>query len=120
MTEQGQAATFRQWALVEIFGHERIAGEVSEQTIGGEGFIRVDVPAVNGQAAFTRLYGGKAIYSITPVSEDIARRAAASMQARPVTVYLLPTPSEQDDDLDEGPDEDEQGGDFGLDHGDRP
>lgn len=121
MIEPQQEAAFRTWALVEIFGHERIAGEVSEQTIGGDGFIRVDVPAVNGQTAFTRLYGGKAIYSITPVSEDIARRAAATMQARPVTVYLLPAlqpsaePGDPDDDFD-----DEQGGDYGLDHGDRP
>lgn len=104
------APAFRTWALVEIFGHERIAGEVSEQVIAGEGFVRVDVPAIDGQAAFTRLYGGKAIYSITPVSEEIARRAAASMQTRAVNVYLLPTPR--------GPvPEDEEGGDDGGHYG---
>lgn len=84
------APEFRSWAIVEIFGHERIAGEVSEQTIAGAGFIRVDVPALDGQPAFTRFYGDKAIYSIQPVDETTARRAAAAMRVRPVTVYLAP------------------------------
>lgn len=102
--------SFRTWAVVEIFGHERIAGEVSEQVIAGHGFVRVDVPELDGQAAFTRMYGHAAIYSITPVSEDIARRAAAGMRVRPVNVYLaaLPAPTgespeDDDDDDDAGP-----------------
>ncbi|MCC6192080.1 MAG: hypothetical protein IT318_23875 [Anaerolineales bacterium] len=90
MTDQPQTEPFRSWAIVEIFGHERLAGEVSEQTIAGAGFIRVDVPAVDGAPAFTRFYGDKAIYSITPVDEQTARRAALAMRARPVTVYLAP------------------------------
>jgi hypothetical protein len=121
MSDQAPNEPFRSWAIVEIFGHERIAGEVSEQTIGGGTFIRVDVPAVNGQQAFTRFYGDKAIYSIQPVSEDIACRAAASMHVRPVNVYLLPEPkpvSEEDragmklaDDLeDDRPDDDDEDG----------
>jgi hypothetical protein len=95
---QPNGDAFRAWAIVEIFGHERIAGEVSEQIVAGHGFVRVDVPALDGQAAFTRLYGQAAIYSITPVSEDIARRAAAGMRVRPVNVYLaaLPAPVESD------------------------
>lgn len=93
MTEQPVSEPFHTWAIVDIFGHERIAGELSEQTIGGGSFIRVDVPAVGDQQAFTRFYGDKAIYSIQPVSEDIARRATAGMRVRPVNVYLLPDPA---------------------------
>lgn len=107
MADQPASEPFRSWAVVEIFGHERIAGEVSEQTIGGGSFIRVDVPAVGDQAAFTRFYGDKAIYSIQPVSEEIARHAAAAMRVRPVSVYLvLPAPSEGDlDDIDDDADD---------------
>jgi len=95
--------SFRAWAIVEIFGHERLAGEVSEARIGGCAFVRVDVPAVGEQQAFTRFYGDKAIYSITPVDEALARRAAESMQVRPVNVYLLPSPqTPPDDDEDQG------------------
>lgn len=28
--------TFQAWAIVELFGHQRCAGRISEQTIGGE------------------------------------------------------------------------------------
>lgn len=107
MTEQTKD-TFEQWCIVEIFGHERIAGKVTEQRIGGSSFVRVDVPDINGQQGFTRLYGEKAIYSITPVSEDIARRAAAKMQVQPVSVYQLAapslTPDEEADAHRDGPD----------------
>lgn len=101
MTEQTKD-TFDQWCILEIFGHERIAGRVTEQRIGGSSFVRVDVPGLNGADGFTRLYGEKAIYSITPVSEDIARRAAAKMQVEPVNVYQLAAPANNDDDDDEG------------------
>lgn len=39
---------FEQFAVVELFGHQIIAGKVSEQVIGGQGFVRVDVPAIEG------------------------------------------------------------------------
>ena len=34
------------WAIVEIFGHTRIAGRISEQSFGGAALVRVDVPPV--------------------------------------------------------------------------
>lgn len=77
-----------QWAIVEVFGHSRFAGTISEHQIGGCSFVRVDVPEINGEPAFTKLFGNAAIYSITPVSEQIARLVAAQFQARPLTVYV--------------------------------
>lgn len=35
MTTPQPDQTFDQWCIVEIFGHERIAGRVTEQRIGG-------------------------------------------------------------------------------------
>jgi hypothetical protein len=81
---------FEQWALVELFGHQRIAGLLSEQTIGGCSFIRVDVPAVDGQPTFTKLYGQGAIYGISFVAEEIAVAAAKSYRIRPVSSYEIP------------------------------
>ena len=86
MTEQQK---FEQWAIVEIFGHQRIAGRVSEQTIGGCSFVRVDVPAVGDEQAFTKLFGQGAIYAITFVDESAATLAAGAIQARPIDTWEL-------------------------------
>lgn len=89
-----QMPTFDVWAIVELFGHARIAGRVCEQVIAGAGMLRVDVPDLPAikdgpaQRGFTRLFGPGAIYSITPVSEEIAVRAAQSMRVNQVNVYM--------------------------------
>lgn len=83
---------FEAWAIIEIMGHTQIAGLVSEQSIAGTALLRVDVPEVNGHQAFTRFYGGGAIYSITPTTEDLARQAVEALRPRPVTVYGLLLP----------------------------
>ena len=75
---------FESWALVELFGHKRMAGKVSEQDIGGNGFIRIDVPAVNGSQAFTKFLGPASIYGITPVDEEHAIAAAQAWNPRPI------------------------------------
>lgn len=51
-----------QWAIVEIFGHSRYAGIISEHAIGGCSFVRVDVPETGEEPAFTKLFGQGAIY----------------------------------------------------------
>lgn len=81
---------FSNYCIVELFGHQKIAGLVSEQVIAGQGFVRVDVPATTRQPAFTRLFGSGAIYSITPVDEETAKRAANAIYVEPVTVYIAP------------------------------
>ncbi len=81
------SAPLSQWAVVELFGHQRIAGLLSEQTIGGCQFLRVDVPDSGDQKGFTKLYGQGAIYGITFVEEAIARELAGRVRARPVEVY---------------------------------
>lgn len=81
---------FEQWCVVELFGHSRIAGYVTEQTIGGQSFVRVDVPATKLQQPFTRLFGSGAIYAINPVAEDVARGVAETIQAKPIQSWDLP------------------------------
>lgn len=80
---------FEAWAIVELFGHQKIAGRLTEQTIGGASFVRVDVPAYEDSPALTKLYTNGAIYGITFVSEQIARAAAQSYRVAPVNVYEL-------------------------------
>jgi len=78
------------WGIVELFGHNVIAGEICEETHAGTAFLRVDVPEVNGSPGFTKFFGGAAIYAITPTDEATARQAAARLAVRPVTVWVVP------------------------------
>ena len=75
---------FESWAIVELFGHKRMAGKVSEQEIAGTGFVRIDVPAVNGSKAFTKFLGPSSIYGITPTDEMHATAAAQAWNPTPV------------------------------------
>jgi len=91
------------WAVVELMGHQKMAGYVTEVPCGGDSFLRVDVPEVNytpsswesgaGQqqtiAGFTRLISPKAVYAINPCTEEIARAAAAQMRSKPIELYAI-------------------------------
>ena len=58
---------FDEWAIVELFGHQKVAGKVTAQTIGGTQFIRVDVPEIKSidLPKMTKFYQPGAIYTIT-------------------------------------------------------
>ena len=97
-----EKTAFNEWALVELFGHQKIVGKVSETSLAGGAFLRVDVPALGDSPAFTRFYGPGAIYSINPVTEDIARGLMTRYRNEPVSRYELPQIAEKviDPDLD--------------------
>jgi len=82
-----QEQSFNQWCILELFGHVRLAGLVSEQTIAGAAFIRIDVPETENTPAFTRIFGASAIYAINPVTEEFARSVVAQMAPTPVTMW---------------------------------
>jgi hypothetical protein len=82
--------SFEGWAIVELFGHQQIAGFLTEQSIGGASFVRVDVPAVQGAAEFTKMFGAGAIYAITPTTEEVAALAAEHLKIRPVSPWIVP------------------------------
>lgn len=88
---------FESWAIVELFGKTRMAGLVTECSIGGAGFVRVDVPECDGQAAFTRYLGPSSIFAINPCTEELARAAAGRYRPEPIHAYeirsLLPSPA---------------------------
>jgi hypothetical protein len=77
---------FEAWGIVALFGHKQIAGRITEQAIGGETFIRVDVPT-GPEAYHTQLFGKGAIYSMRLTDEAIARAFAERSGERPVSAY---------------------------------
>lgn len=85
-----QPQPFDHWAVVELFGHTQIAGRVSETTVGGCPFVRVDVPATDSQPAFTRLLGNGAIYSMTICEKEVVYEALKHYRPRPVSSFTFP------------------------------
>ena len=91
------------FAVVELFGHQKIAGQVSEQVFGGASMIRVDVPEVVATfvdyeesppvrkqkllQAHSRSFGPGAIYSINWCDEATAAEAAKSIRHEPLQPY---------------------------------
>lgn len=104
-------SSFDEWAILEILGHRRPGGRVSEATIAGASFLRIDVPEADGQPAMTQYYAPSSVYALTPTTEDIARRAAALFRPAPISRWELaarPVPSvdapyDDDDNQGEGP-----------------
>ena len=96
MSEQEK---FDSWAVVELFGHQQIAGRVTEASIGGCSFLRVDVPdqpAVEKDTyygkqpalpAYTRYFGNGAIYAMNPCTEAATRAVAARIRVTPPILF---------------------------------
>lgn len=78
------------WAIVELMGHQRMAGWLTTQSIGSTAMVRVDVPEVPGGKAFTRFVNPSAVYAINPCDEATARAAASAFRPVPVQRWELP------------------------------
>jgi hypothetical protein len=88
----GEPEPFRQWAIIELFGHSQTAGLVSEQEIAGAAFVRVDTPQTENHMAHTKFYNPSAVYSITPTDEATATLAAKQIDSPPVNPWIVPQP----------------------------
>jgi len=95
MNSETKPESFDSWALVELFGHQKIVGRVTEATMAGGAFLRVDVPAVEENKAFTRFYSPGAIYSINPITEEIAMGLVQRYRHEPVSQFELPQLTEK-------------------------
>jgi len=94
-----EKTTFEGWAILELMGHRRLAGYLSEVSLAGGSFVRIDVPTDINKSV-TQFYSAAAIYCITPTSEETARAVAKGAQPAPVQRWELPParPPEPDDD----------------------
>lgn len=88
MSEE-QNGDFGSWAVVELMGHVKLAGYVTEEERFGVKMGRIDVPGADGQTIVTQYFSGASVYRITPVTEEVARAVAAGNQPQPVTRWDL-------------------------------
>lgn len=87
MANEQDKDKFDQWCVLDLFGHQRTAGHVTEATIGGCSFIRIDVPEKDDKYR-TEYYGNGAVYSMRPVSEEVARKIAEGAST-PVSAWEI-------------------------------
>jgi hypothetical protein len=105
-----QVETFESWAVVELMGHVRMAGRLTEEERFGGKMGRLDVPGE--EERWTTVYFTAAsVYRITPCSEEAARAVALRSKPEPVHQWELPAPKREtdayndDDDVDDDDDE---------------
>jgi hypothetical protein len=84
----------KSWALVELFGHQRIVGFLSQQSFGTGVLFRVDIPDLTKDGkvvrkGFTRYFGLSSIYSITPVDEPTVRALLPNIDGTPGEARVL-------------------------------
>ena len=92
-----EKTSFEGWAILELMGHRRLAGFLSEQEIAGASFLRLDIHT-DSQAIVTQFYTPQAVYCMTPTTEDVARAMGSRLQPRPVHAYELEPPRHDADD----------------------
>lgn len=89
MEQKEQPDGFGFWCLLELMGHVKMAGFVTEEERFGVKMGRIDVPATDGEEPFTQYFGGSAVYRMTPITESMALAFATRNRPRPVHVYEL-------------------------------
>lgn len=80
------------WAIVELFGHQRLVGLVTVDPVEFPGMVRVDVPDLlkDGKVirrGLTRYVGKAALYGVTPVTEETVRQLLPTVDGAPTQPY---------------------------------
>jgi hypothetical protein len=112
MTEP--VTTPQEWAIVEIMGHLRTAGRISEEDRFGAKLLRVDRPYTTGEDETiwtTSFHTGTAIYQLRLCSEETARITAQALgdprprnpSSPPAYLSYAPDDAPGDDDDDHEP-----------------
>ena len=89
---------FTEWVILEIMGHKKVAGLLSEAIIAGSPFLRIDIPGDDNEFRATQYYRPDAVYCISPVEEEVARRLGRRLVEidPPVRRYELPPVEERE------------------------
>lgn len=84
------------WALLEVFGHTKVAGRLTTRKLGTEVMFQVDVPKGDCEFSHSELYSPKSIFAIKPTTETWCRRwaKAAVTYQRDVLPYIPSEPAQ--------------------------
>lgn len=82
---------FEGWAILELMGHRRLGGFVTETEMAGAGVLRIDVPGEGDEVYATQFYSPGSMYCLTPTTEEAARAVAVRNRPEPVHQWELPS-----------------------------
>ena len=87
-----------EYAVIEIFGHRRLAGRITEVEKFGTKLLRIDIPERGDfENGFTsQMYGGASLFSVTPCDLATVQRMNKPYQPMGCLTY-----KESDDHHDE-------------------
>lgn len=77
------------WCVVELMGHRRLVGRVTETELAGTGMLEVEVHTPDGTVV-TQVYSPQALYCLTPITEDSAMEMLPINVVNPVHRWELP------------------------------
>lgn len=77
------------WGILELMGHVRLAGKITEEERFGGKLGRIDIPNKDGGFT-TQFFNASSIYRLTPTSEETAFQVAVNCQPTPVHSWELP------------------------------
>jgi len=80
---------FDQWAILELMGHIRVGGRVTEEQRFGGTMGRIDIPTVDN-GFITQYFGASAVFRLTPTTEYAARMVAGQSRSAPVHPWEFP------------------------------
>jgi hypothetical protein len=87
--DQTETKIGESWAIVELMGHVRLAGRITEAECFGAKMGRLDIPQDDG-AFVTQYFSGSSVYRITLVTEAVARHVSKNSSVAPVQPWDFP------------------------------
>lgn len=82
---------FECWAIVELMGHIKIGGFVTEEELFGSKVGRIDIHTFDGLVV-TQYFGGSGLYRLTPTTEEVAKAISQHTPA-PIHHWELKLPA---------------------------
>jgi hypothetical protein len=100
--ESPEQQALKSWALVELFGHQRIVGLVTVEPVEFPGMVRVDVPDLfkDGKIVrkgLTRYVGKASLYGVTPITQEAAMQLLPSVDGAPAQPYSFARPYHEEE-----------------------
>lgn len=91
---QAKEETLKAYALVELFGHQRLCGLMTVDPPEFPGMVKVEIPDLlkDGKvvrAGFTRYLGRTSLYGVTPITREMMLQLLPAMDGTPATPLSL-------------------------------